>query len=447
MAAHIGMRTSTIYASIHALFLLCNIVLHREYIPFAPFKGRCPEPMGPIDEPVFPREEYNDNNWWKESAENVFRSAKEIMEIVRDTSERGVLVESPMMVFAIYTAAFVGVYSNNFPHMDVSYYMCDKPPNSVVRPDRDDWTGAASLAVRTLKQMESKMKMAVNWGKSIEQRHRYYVRMRREYEHFVVPRKDRKPSIHDGGGGLPEYKLLEKELKDFGPDLDEERYSTPLSDRPSTRASGTPHLKHESLPITAAKNMHEVSWAAVNSPSSNGGDDHRSHPGSHGNFNATGIHSTTYYPRSSMSNTTGLVSPTNTRSITSDNSPYTRPDTVHSDAGYGNPPPNSLVSSAAHSQPHPHPQTSYAPDSQVSSATAEQNFYDRISQVQNELPNDVAEFGEGVIFEPVQWSQMYAQSFQMHGNESNVHYGHDTSTAVYPTPQQQAHGSNWGYGN
>lgn len=105
ISAHIAGQTITLYTSIQTLLALCTIVLHREYLPFIPL--RCSMPEGPLDEPKFPPGSAPEG-FWKDSARRVFKSAREIMEIVRITTERQVLVESPQVGFAIWTAAFAG---------------------------------------------------------------------------------------------------------------------------------------------------------------------------------------------------------------------------------------------------------------------------------------------------------------------------------------------------
>ncbi len=57
VAAHIGTKALTLYTSINTLYLLCEIVLHREYVPYAPVS--CDRPSGPVDEPAFPKDRFD----------------------------------------------------------------------------------------------------------------------------------------------------------------------------------------------------------------------------------------------------------------------------------------------------------------------------------------------------------------------------------------------------
>ncbi|OBT57886.1 hypothetical protein VE04_02102 [Pseudogymnoascus sp. 24MN13] len=126
ITAHIASRSVTLYTAIHTLYSLCNIVLHYDYIPFLPL--RSDGLSGPLDEPRFLLGKYDiPEGFWEESAELVFKSARDIVDIVRVTSDRQVMVESPPVGIAVRTAAFIGVYSINFPDMDKNSYMCDPP--------------------------------------------------------------------------------------------------------------------------------------------------------------------------------------------------------------------------------------------------------------------------------------------------------------------------------
>jgi hypothetical protein len=122
ISAHISRGTITLYTAIHILYSLCNIVLHREYIPYLPLRSS--GPSGPLDEPTFPPDKYDvPEGFWDESAELIFKSARDIMDIVRVTSGRQVLVESSQVGFAIWSAAFIGIYSVHFPYMDKNSHM------------------------------------------------------------------------------------------------------------------------------------------------------------------------------------------------------------------------------------------------------------------------------------------------------------------------------------
>ncbi|KAK3677984.1 hypothetical protein LTR78_002079 [Recurvomyces mirabilis] len=231
--AHISMKTSTPYALVHIVYLLCNIMLHREYVPFLPI--RCNRPVGPLDAPMFPPDRYDvPSGFWEESATELFRCAREIMDLVRSCQEWSALVETPIVGFAIYTVAFVGVYSINFTHMDREGYMCTPPAvSSTMKMDGDRSGGskgfeAAKKALEMVGHMRPRLRMADGWFTTITRMHKYFRRMRSDYRKNVVSTETSSSeddsgstvarSLREGGpgGGLDEWKLLERTIKDFG---------------------------------------------------------------------------------------------------------------------------------------------------------------------------------------------------------------------------------------
>lgn len=413
IAAHIAGGTITLYTSIHTLYSLCTIVLHREYIPFIPIRSS--GPSGPLDEPTFPPDKYDiPKGFWEQSAELIFKSARDIMEIVRVTSDRQVLVESPQVGFAVWTAAFVGIYSNNFPYMDQGCYMCDPPIN----PEHgtayaSSWKGATGLAIKTLNQMKPKSKMACGWSFWVDRMHRYFEGIKNDHRRSIqalgLPSSEhqrrltaaKELSLREGGlgGGLEEYKLLEKELKDFGPSLEQDRYDSPDRVSPFSRASTrAPHVKMEA-PATgeparaASRSGGEGTWAAVNTTAPNNGtgaEDYAAQNMAYPNqAPQNGMHSTTYYPRAAHSNPPSILSASNPRGTPADlNSPYQRDGHVNG-GGYPARVPSAHLS--------PHEQYNKVAGPGWETTPSPENTFSRLEQI-NMHAVDVAAFGGGLDY-------------------------------------------------
>jgi hypothetical protein len=214
------------------------------------------------------------------------------MEIVSANSKRWVFSESPQVAFAIWTAAFVGVYSINFHWMDTCGYMNGKESNVEFRDGGETVKGATSLAIKTLTEMSSRLKMASGWSKTIKRMNAYFAGIIQDYDrnssplhqknHLKSLSGERMLSLREGGsgGGLEEYKFLEKELNDFGSIEEEERHSTPTaSDMTESRASTSgpvmaPNIKAELMQavdhLPAGRSASEGTWAAVNNNASTG---------------------------------------------------------------------------------------------------------------------------------------------------------------------------------
>ncbi|EZF74581.1 hypothetical protein H105_03714 [Trichophyton soudanense CBS 452.61] len=180
------------YALMHIIYFLSVIVLHRAYLPFLPLRPM--DPQGPLDEPSYPPERYSvPDSFWKDSARELFRAARQMVELVRTCHERGVLMETPLVGFAIYNATFMGVYAAHFNHMDQDGYLCLKPYSSdggaAGSPGRTAVTmmGAASLAqadlrksIEILGEMRPRLKMAVGWFRTVHRLHGYFCKVKRD---------------------------------------------------------------------------------------------------------------------------------------------------------------------------------------------------------------------------------------------------------------------------
>jgi hypothetical protein len=321
LSAHIEKRNATAYTSMHTLYLLCIIMLHREYIPFLPL--RCEKPEGPLDEPTFPKEKFQiPPGWWVESAEKLFGAARDIVEIVRTCQDNNALPESPQIGFAVWQAAFVCVYASHFPYMDTGEYLHQSydglPGNGGSRTRDYD-----AITVKLLKDMIPRLQMAKGYVRSIRKMHHYFQTTKNDFQ----TRFQRKPFGWSGqGGGLEQYKSLEKELKEFGSleDMDKSNLSDgseadQARSRASTNDIGQGSVNGETMQgIESAPTPRQGAWAAVNSVSPKfEADDRSKYQGPGYQYNPT-------YQQSPVQNTNppSLISTSNGDSTPGINSPY-----------------------------------------------------------------------------------------------------------------------------
>ena len=264
LSAHIEKRNATTYASMHTLYSLCLIMLHREYIPFIPL--RCKRPQGPLDAPIFPENQYHiPDGFWEESAGALLKAARDIVDIVRTCQDNNALPESPQIAFAVWQAAFICVYSAHFPHMDVGEYLTvgSDQTNDDCRTRRYD-----TLTVKILREMVPTLRMAKGYLKTIGKMHNYFSNVKNEF-------KERFHQSWSGGGGLEQYKTLEKELKEFGSLQDSDKnIASDGSDitvdqarsRASTNDIGQGSVNGEAMQGIEAAPIPRP-WAAINSTS------------------------------------------------------------------------------------------------------------------------------------------------------------------------------------
>lgn len=325
LSAHIEKRNATTYASMHTLYSLCLIMLHREYIPFIPL--RCDKPQGPLDEPTFPKNRFNaPEGFWEDSAERMFKAAKDIVDIVRTCQDNNALPESPQIGFAVWQAAFVCVYAIHFDHMDTGRHL----QNSEVVYRKGDVRnkGYAGLTAKILDDMVPKLRMAKGYLKMIVKMHDYFQNVKVDYYHHFK-RGTQPPGW--SGGGLEQYKVLEKELKEFGSLSDTDRNipsdGSDVVDQNRSRAStndipGSSSVNGEPMQgVEAAPQRPNGAWAAINAASPPVEADERP------KFNQTQYPYGVPYQHSpnQSSNASSMISASNGDSTPGLNSPYSNP--------------------------------------------------------------------------------------------------------------------------
>ncbi|KAJ5929201.1 hypothetical protein N7454_007049 [Penicillium verhagenii] len=217
------------YTVMHVVYFLSVIVLHRAYVPFLPL--RCNEPIGPLDEPLLPSDKVNGppEGFWRDSARELSKAARQMIDLVVTCQGRGALVENPLVGFAIYNATFCGVYSSHFPHMDPDGLLAAIPP-----PASHDSHIPGAVQIRKsldiLREMQPRLRMATGWFRTLNRLYSYFTKVKRDFRRYSRNRLDSMSDVSDHGGmngvrpiregglggGLEEFKLLEKLFLDFG---------------------------------------------------------------------------------------------------------------------------------------------------------------------------------------------------------------------------------------
>ncbi|ORY63129.1 fungal-specific transcription factor domain-containing protein [Pseudomassariella vexata] len=218
---HENHHASSVYVLLHMLRNVSLIMLHREYIPFVPI--RCAGPEGPLDKPTFPKDNAR-REFWLESAEQVFKAAREIVDLIEICQKKDKLPQSTIVLFAIWTAAFVGLYGAHFPHMDVQQHMLSHRWNEQSGDAEGDvfQHGPTGLAYQTLNKISYWLKMASTYVGVLQNMDIYFDKIKQDFDRHVDKNKslsEKMPlSLRLGGrgGALEEYQQMSKQLKDFG---------------------------------------------------------------------------------------------------------------------------------------------------------------------------------------------------------------------------------------
>ncbi|KAK3906322.1 hypothetical protein C8A05DRAFT_40870 [Staphylotrichum tortipilum] len=204
---HENHQASSVYVSLHMLGAVCRIMLHREYIPFIPIQ--CDKPVGPLDEPTFPAGE-EPQGFWEVSAEEIFHAAKEIVDLTEICRDK--LPMSSLVLFAVWTAAFVGIYAVHFPHIDTKGHMLPKQDFNGELDVRKH--GPTGLTYKMLNHMALWLKLAETYVGYFRDMACFYDRVKQDYMRHMGRRPllaaaattDSKLSLRITGGGLEEWK-------------------------------------------------------------------------------------------------------------------------------------------------------------------------------------------------------------------------------------------------
>ncbi|KAI1461434.1 fungal-specific transcription factor domain-containing protein [Annulohypoxylon moriforme] len=221
---HENHQASSAYVLLHMLRSVCLIMLHREYIPFVPI--RCEQPEGPLDNPTFPEEQFGPppEGFWITSAEHVFKAARDIINLIEICQRKDKLPQSTIVLFAIWTAGFVGLYAEHFPRMDTERHMLDydfedtRQPESVSEVFR---RGSVAFASVTLHKISIWLKMAGTYAAILQHMDKYFENIKQDYSRFAAKNAgtdETTTRVREGGtgGGLEEYKPMTGNLKDLG---------------------------------------------------------------------------------------------------------------------------------------------------------------------------------------------------------------------------------------
>lgn len=144
------------FISLHMLESVCQIVLHREYLPF--IACRCTKP-GEATSTICPElERTGYNPLLKGSAEKVFQAAQNILFLIETCRDK--LPISCLTLFATWSAGIIGLYAQHFPAMDTQQILFGRDDSEPGCDGEPDTFQPESL--RLVHQTLSKMKTYIS---------------------------------------------------------------------------------------------------------------------------------------------------------------------------------------------------------------------------------------------------------------------------------------------
>lgn len=242
---------SSTFVLLHMLRFVSLIMLHREYVPFVPI--RCQEPEGPFDQPTFTKEE-TPVGFWRYSAGQLFKAARGIVDLIEICQRKDKLPQSTIVLFAIWTAAFVGLYATHFPQMDTEGHMSTFDFETIREDGLKDVfkRGPLALTFQTLLKMASWQKMASTYVDILRGMNDYFDTVKENYYRYSEkngqPNKT-KHRVPEGGtgGGPEEYQPFVRKSNDFDSPRPDEHDVIDISERFRIRKFERPLSDADSL--------------------------------------------------------------------------------------------------------------------------------------------------------------------------------------------------------
>lgn len=235
---------SSTFVLLHMLRFVSLIMLHREYVPFVPI--RCQEPEGPLDQPTFTEEE-TPAGFWRSSTGQLFKAARGIVDLVEICQRKDKLPQSTIVLFAIWNAAFVGLYAAHFPQMDTERHMLSFDFEDIREDGLKDFfkRGPTALTFQTLLKMASWQKIASTYVDILHGMNDYFDAVKDDYYRYSEKngRSNRiKLQVSEDGtvSGPEEYQPFGRKLKDLDSPQPDEHDVIDVSERLRVRQSNRP---------------------------------------------------------------------------------------------------------------------------------------------------------------------------------------------------------------
>ena len=173
--AHLAQRTASAFTLLHALETMSLIVSHRSSLPFLPLAWLRPSSPPHHDwlPPYSAHRSSPPSEYWNGATEQLFKAARQFGELIAAYQPRKMLIQTPLVAFTLYLAAFCGVYALHFPHMDVGGYIKDDPQ-------------LLDRILESLADMRDHLHIAVDWFQTLNRLHNYYDQVRMAIHSNVI---------------------------------------------------------------------------------------------------------------------------------------------------------------------------------------------------------------------------------------------------------------------
>jgi hypothetical protein len=226
-------------------------------------------PKGPIERDmpfmVTSAQDIGPFQFWDQSARELFRSARSLLDLLSTAAEWKVLPETPLVAFASFHVALLGLYSTHFPWMDAAEQMSKSGISAsghggalalITVRDADIARKASDLVVLT----RPSLKMAENWFQTLQRTHRYFLKVKKTFRKNC--RVDSEIGVGKGTSAIntivdmgtnEEYRPLDAIFGKFQEDIE-------MADTSPENGA----VKQQSSSLEGPLGRDELTWSAIN---------------------------------------------------------------------------------------------------------------------------------------------------------------------------------------
>lgn len=221
-----GSQISSHVIHMHLALLLCQLLLHWEFLPFLPVRHS--QPQGTRDTTDTEAQSRDTPaGFWRSSARECFAAAHSMLQVCNMWKTAGALPLTPFIAYATHTAAFISLYGASFP------WMCShvsNPLQSVMDADAENhmWSKLETEHLKRLEcsgfqDLQLSVQLMDGWARTLASIWEYFCRFKTDFRragsrYCSSAEMQRSNSLRNGGigTGALEYASFERALRDFG---------------------------------------------------------------------------------------------------------------------------------------------------------------------------------------------------------------------------------------
>lgn len=210
----------------HLARLLCQLLLHWEFIPFLPVNSSRPQGLADFVD-TEPQKCHAPAGFWRSSARECFGAAQMILSLSSAWTATNALPLTPFVGYAVHIAAFIDSHGVSFPWMcshalNTLHYEQDADEEDIVYCDTKS-NLKETLCASGFDELKGFVRLVDKWSETLFSVTEYFDGFKADFsaaKRCASSEAEAQPeiSLRNGGRGIGtvKYSLFEKDLRDFG---------------------------------------------------------------------------------------------------------------------------------------------------------------------------------------------------------------------------------------